>query len=105
MPTPIPIRTAVEISTLATARGLLGSSAEGMTERTMVRVVERSPMEARVMARGRPPGNKGSSRVDGEADSLLLLQFGEDAEQIASRWIAVWTEHGHQAGFRNAYTF
>jgi len=45
MVTPIPIRTAVEISTLAMARSLLGSSAEGITDRTIVR--ERSPMEAR----------------------------------------------------------
>jgi len=40
---------------LGEARSLLGSSAGGITERTMVRAVERSPMEARVMATRRPP--------------------------------------------------
>jgi hypothetical protein len=101
----MPIKIAVEISTFATARSLLGSSAEGITDKTMVRAVERSPMVARVMATGRPPGGKQSPGVDGEADSLLLLQFSDDAEQIASRWVAVWAEHAHQAGFRDAHSF
>ena len=99
------MRTAVEIRTFATARGLLGSSSPGITDKMMVRAVERSPMEARVMATGRPPGGKESPCVDSEADTLLFLQFGDDAEQIASRWVSVWTEHAHQAGFRDAYSF
>jgi len=54
MATPIPIKTAVEIRTLATTRSLWDSSSPGITDKTMVRPVERNPMEARVMATGRP---------------------------------------------------
>ena len=109
MATPIPIKIAVESSTLAMARSLLGSSSPGMTERTIVKAVLSNPMEARVMATGRLCrahtwiGRRRSGCVNGEADSLLLLQFGDDTEQIVGGWVAAGAEHAHQAGFRDMH--
>ena len=43
---------------LGTARSLYGSSSAGITDRTIVRPVERNPMMASVVATGRPPGTR-----------------------------------------------
>jgi hypothetical protein len=67
MATPIPIRTAVQVRTLAAGWGLLSSSSPGTTERTIVRAVLKSPMTVSTMASGRPPGTRITSGAFGVA--------------------------------------
>src|ERR1700733_1560619 len=67
MATPATMSAAVDKSTLATARGLFGSSSAGAADRMMVTRVVTNPNVARAMATGRPPGTR---RTSGPAGRL-----------------------------------
>ena len=82
MATLTPIRTAVEISTLATARNLCGSSSPGMTERTMARVVLRSSMTASAVATGRPLRTGLGEMVGQKRKGVERLREAEGKKQV-----------------------
>ena len=80
----------VESSTLATARGGLASSGEGMVESTMVSAVERNPMQASAMAQdfGWQRSAEAYAQLYQKLAGIPLIQ-GEEEEAVKPKRVPI----------------